>query len=43
VGLYLVFEILFAQQVEPIAADPAQDGVHCAHGKGTIDGIKKRP
>ena len=40
--LQLVLEIFLAQQVEAVAADAAQDGVHHARGKFAIGRVQKR-
>ena len=42
VRLQLVLEIFFAQQIQAVAGDAAQHGVHHARGEFAIGGIKKR-
>ncbi len=41
-GLQLVLEVFFAQQIESVAADPPQNGVHNTSRKYPVRAIKKR-
>ena len=43
IGLQLVLEVFFAQQIEPVAADSPKHGMNDPGGEDAVHGIKKRP